>query len=110
MPNVNDIFWELSLGGTFLGIIVFLWAIYRDGLAKTVEYWINPVDFSGPVECYSSMISLSIALKNPPRPSIPKIIFALFCVLFCGALTGFLIGGFCLIAFYTIIESIINIL
>jgi len=42
--------------GALLGMFVlYPLMTWRDGYHQTATYWLNPVDFSGPVECYVSL-------------------------------------------------------
>ena len=107
MPDVNDVFWQIYLCGTGLGILTFAFTLWRDGLRRTVTYWLDPPSFSdGPVECFVSMAVIGEKLQNPPPLSSTKVFFGLCSGCFHFALGGLIVGGFLLMGIYMAMQGI----
>jgi len=107
MPDVNDVFWQINLCGTGLGILAFAWTLWRDGLRRTVTYWLDPPSFGdGPVECFVSLAVIGEKLRNPPPISPIKASLGLCVGLFHFAIGGFIVGGFLLTGIYMTAQGI----
>ena len=84
---VHAWFNPLSVGALLGVFILYPLMVWRDGYHRTAAYWLKPVDFSGPFECY---VSLHVERQLPKNAW-----FSLFghCI---GLFHAFIFGGLAL--------------
>jgi len=94
----HDIAVYCYLVGVILGVVLFLFACWRDGIQKIATFLIDdPVSFESSIAHYNSLVKVKNELANPRKPiSILKLITGFTFALFCFLCFGALIGGFLL--------------
>jgi hypothetical protein len=81
------------MAGAICGIIIFGFIVWRDGFRFTINYWLNPPSFSGPVEHFASLSALE-ERGSYENIGFIQTVFSLFHGLFASIFVGTFFGGF----------------